>query len=190
VIEKNHEKCQLVQTTTWLRFEKQLVLQISKESTAVLLPQGSQLCSTDLNIVGEITPARGSSINLQHTESSYRLFNCPTPAPHPCTHAHIHKFFFRHGNMELLSVSVLNKKRVRSTTSANEINVVIYFPFFLRSSFVPFPPPYFHFSFFISLSYLPLQFPSLQPGSPQGVPISYNNTVQSHSNTSTGIGTQ
>jgi len=46
VIEKNHEKCELVQTTTWMRFEKQRMLQISKESEA-----------------------RGSSINLQHTES-------------------------------------------------------------------------------------------------------------------------
>jgi len=42
VIEKNHEKCQLVQTTTWLRFEKQRVLQISKDSAALLLTQGSQ----------------------------------------------------------------------------------------------------------------------------------------------------
>jgi len=45
--------------------------------------------------------------------------------------------------MKLFSLLVLNKKSVRSR--ANEINVVIYFPFFLCSFFVPFPPPYFHF---------------------------------------------
>jgi hypothetical protein len=74
VTQKNYEKFQLVQTTTWLIFEKQRILQIRKESAAVLLPQGSQCCGTDLNIVGEVTSARGSSINLQHTESIYRLF--------------------------------------------------------------------------------------------------------------------
>lgn len=190
VIEKNHEKCQLIQTTTWLTFEKQCMLQISSESAAVLLPQGSQWCGTDLNILGEITSARGSSTNLQHTESSYRLFNSPHHTHRARTHTHIHKFFFCHGNMELLSLSVLNNKRCRRTPTANEINAVIYFPFFLRSFFVPFPPPYFHFSFCISLSYLQLQFPCLQSGSRQGLPMSYNNIVYPHSNTSIRIGTQ
>jgi hypothetical protein len=30
---KNHEKCQLVQTTNWLRFEKQRLLTISKKKS-------------------------------------------------------------------------------------------------------------------------------------------------------------
>ena len=121
-------------------------------------------------------------------ESSYRLFNSPHHTPvHARTHTQIILPPRKH---RMLSLSVLNKKRVRSTPRTNEINVIIYFPFFLSSFFVPFPPTYFHFSFCFSLLYLPLQFPCLQSGSPQGVSMSYNNTVHSHSNTSIGIGTQ
>jgi hypothetical protein len=99
-------------------------------------PQGSQWCSTDLNILAAITSAFVSFINLKHAARSYPLLNSSSSPRAP---THTHKFFFRNGNMEVLSLSVLNKKRVRTTTEANQINIVIYFPFFLRPFCVTFP---------------------------------------------------